>query len=128
TKKEDVADDGRGATEADAAPASTYEPEEWDEFRSRRFEPEDGDKKYEALQNSPGRSETAQDKLADQLGLVEAPERVKALAKILVYNLNDDGYLPPHRLAAPLLDALDAEGNLGKPLADVVAATLGVAA
>jgi len=121
-------DDGRGATEADAAPASTYEPEEWDEFRSRRFDGEDGDKKYEALQNSPGRSETAQDKLADQLGLVEAPERVKALAKILVYNLNDDGYLPPHRLAGPLLDALDDEGNLGKPLADVVAATLGVAA
>jgi RNA polymerase sigma-54 factor len=126
--KAEAEDDGRGVTEADAAPASAYEPEEWDEFKSRRFDGEDGDKKYEALQNSPGRSETAQDILADQLGLVDAPERIKNLARILVYNLNDDGYLPPHRLVAPLLDALDDDGNLGKPLADVVAATLGVAA
>src|SRR5262245_28837668 len=87
--KAEAEDDGRGVTEADAAPASAYEPEEWDEFKSRRYDGEDGDKKYEALQNSPGRSETAQDILADQLGLVDAPERVKALAKILVYNLND---------------------------------------
>jgi len=121
-------DDGRGVTEADAAPAATYEPEEWDELRSRRYNGEDGDKKYEALQNSPGRADTAQDVLADQLGLVDAPARITALAKILVYNLDDDGYLPPHRLAGPLLDAIDAEGNLAKPLADVVAATLGVAA
>jgi RNA polymerase sigma-54 factor len=121
-------DDGRGVTEADAAPAATYEPEEWDELRSRRYDGEDGDKKYEALQNSPGRADTSQDMLADQLGLVDAPPRITALAKILVYNLDDDGYLPPHRLAGPLLDAIDAEGNLSKPLADVVAATLGVAA
>jgi RNA polymerase sigma-54 factor len=126
--KTEAEDDGRGVTEADAAPVSAYEPEEWDEFRSRRYDGEDGDKKYEALQNSPGRSETAQDVLADQLGLVEAPERVKALARVLVYNLNDDGYLPPHRLAGPLIDALDEDGNLAKPLADLVAATLGVAA
>jgi DNA-directed RNA polymerase specialized sigma54-like protein len=126
--KAEAEDDGRGVTEADAAPPSTYEPEEWDEFKSRRYDGEDGDKKYEALQNSPGRSETMQDILADQLGLVDAPERVKSLAKILVYNLNDDGYLPPHRLAGPLIEALDDDGNLAKPLADVVAATLGVAA
>ncbi len=126
--KTETEDDGRGATDADAAPPSTYEPEEWDEFRSRRFNSEDGDKKYEALQNSPGRAETAQDLLSDQLGLVEAPQRVKDLAKILVYNLDDDGCLPPHRLVQPLLDALDENGNLGRPLADVVAATLGVAA
>jgi RNA polymerase sigma-54 factor len=121
-------EEARGATEADAAPAATYEPEEWDELRSRRYDGEDGDKKYEALQNSPDRAGTSQDALAEQLGLMEAPERVTALARILVYNLDDDGQLPPHRLAGPLLDALDESGNLAKPLADVVAATLGVAA
>src|SRR5262245_51381527 len=42
--KAEPEDDGRGATEADAAPPSTYEPEEWDEFRGRRYESaEDGD-------------------------------------------------------------------------------------
>jgi RNA polymerase sigma-54 factor len=126
--KTDAEDDGRGVTEADAAPASAYEPEEWDELRPRKYNGEDVDKKYEALQNSPGRAGTGQDKLADQLGLVEAPERVLRLARILVYNLNDDGYLPPHPLAGPILDALDADGNLSKPLADIVAATLGIAA
>src|SRR5215831_10377361 len=29
-------DEARLATQADAAPTSTYEPEEWDEFRTRR--------------------------------------------------------------------------------------------
>jgi RNA polymerase sigma-54 factor len=121
------ADEGGIPTEADAAPASTYEPEEWDEFRSRRPSGEDSDKKYEALQNSPGRGETAQDLLHDQLALVDAPEHVKQLAETFVYNLDDDGYLPPHRLAAPLLDAMDDEGGLTRPLADVVASAIGVA-
>lgn len=121
-------EEARGATEADQAPVSTYEPEEWDEFRSRRFDGEDADKKYEALQNSPGRSETAQDKLADQLRLLDAPPRVAELARVLVYNLDDDGFLPPHKLAAPILDALDLQGALSRPLAEIVAATLGVAA
>jgi RNA polymerase sigma-54 factor len=121
-------DDGRGVTEADAAPTSTYEPEEWDELRSRRYDGEDGDKKYEALQNSPGRTGTAQDLLADQLRLLDAPPRIADLARILVYNLDDDGYLPPHRLAGALLDALDADGGLSRPLIDVVSSTLGIAA
>src|SRR5262245_51894132 len=72
-------DEARGATEADTAPASTYEPEEWDEFRTRRSDGEDVDKKYEALQNSPGRGETAHDVLADQLRLIDAEPRVKEL-------------------------------------------------
>ncbi len=121
-------DDGRGATEADAAPTSTYEPEEWDELRSRRYDGEDGDKKYEALQNSPGRAGTAQDMLADQLRLLDAPPRIAELARILVYNLDDDGYLPPHGLAGALLEALDSQGGLAKPLIDVVSSTLGIAA
>jgi RNA polymerase sigma-54 factor len=113
--------------ETERAPPGTYEPEEWDEFRSRRYSSEDGDKKYEALQNSPGRPESAQDILADQLRLLDAPPRVQELARILVYNLDDDGYLRPHRLAAPLLDAMDAQGNLTKPLLDVVASAIGIA-
>jgi RNA polymerase sigma-54 factor len=115
-------------TGTEAAPPGTYEPEEWDELRSRKYNGEDGDKKYEALQNSPGRPETAQDMLADQLRLLDAPDRIHDLARILVYNLDDDGYLRPHRLAGPLLDAMDADGNLTRPLVDVVAAAIGVAA
>src|SRR5258706_11058874 len=72
TKAEETAEDARLPTEADAAPTYAYEPEEWDELKSRRYDGEDGDKKYEALQNSPGRADTAQDMLADQLGLIEA--------------------------------------------------------
>src|SRR5262249_28991472 len=84
--------------------------------------------KYEALQNSPDRPETAQDVLADQLRMLDAPPRVRELALVLVYNLDDDGYLPPHRFVAPLLAAMDESGNLTTPLADAVAAGVGVAA
>jgi len=120
-------EEARGATEADTAPTSTYEPEEWDEFRTRRSDGEDVDKKYEALQNSPGRGETAHDLLADQLRLLDADERTRALAQIMVYSLDDRGCLPPHKLAAPMLDALGEDGSLAKPLMDIVASALGVA-
>src|SRR5262245_49976175 len=104
-KKEAEAEaDREVANEAETAPLSAYEPEEWDELRSRRFDSEDGDKKYEALQNSPDRPGTGQDRLADQLRLSEAPARIKELAEILVYNLDHRGYLPPHRFVQPLLD------------------------
>jgi RNA polymerase sigma-54 factor len=120
-------EEARGATEADTAPASTYEPEEWDEFRTRRSDGEDVDKKYEALQNSPGRGETAHDMLADQLRLIDSDERIRELAEVMVYSLDDRGCLPPHRLAAPLLDALGPDGGLSKPLQDIVASAIGVA-
>ena len=120
-------DEARGATEADTAPASTYEPEEWDEFRTRRSDGEDVDKKYEALQNSPGRGETAHDVLADQLRMLDADPRIRDLAQVMVYSLDDRGSLPPHRLAAPLLDALGEDGGLSKPLVDIVASAIGVA-
>jgi RNA polymerase sigma-54 factor len=57
--------------------------------------------------------------LADQLTLLDAPEKVAALAKALLYCLDDDGLLPIPPLARPVLAAMDPEGNLQRPLQEV---------
>ena len=103
-------------------------PEDWETFKPPRRSSDDRDHKYEALQNTAGRSASAQDLLVQQFGLLEAPKRLVDLAKVLVYNLNDNGLLPPHRHVSALLDATDEHGYLQKPLADVVASVDGVAA
>ena len=113
----------------DGVTPQEYVPEEWDELRSRRPRgEEERDRKYEALQNTANRPQTLQDRLAEQFTLVEAPPRVLDVARALVYNLDDRGYLPPHRFVQPLLDAMDESGSLTRPLADGVADTDGVAA
>lgn len=105
-----------------------FVPEDWEEFRYRKPSPEERDRKLEALQNSPGRSMSLQDRLADQLHLVEADERLLALAREVVYSLDERGRFAPHRFVRPLLDASDATGALQRPLLDIVASVDGVAA
>lgn len=105
-----------------------FVPEDWEEFRYRKASPEERDKKLEALQNSPGRQASLQDRVAEQLQLVEAEPELVDLARELAYSLDHRGFLAPHRYVRPLLDATDATGALKKPLAEIVASVDGVAA
>ncbi|MCE9638245.1 MAG: RNA polymerase factor sigma-54 [Planctomycetes bacterium] len=106
-----------------------FVPEDWEEFRyARTGNGDDRDKKQEALNNTPGRESSLQDRVAEQLQLVEADPRVHDLAQILAYSLNHRGFLAPHRFVRALLAATDATGALQKPLAEVVASVDGIAA
>jgi RNA polymerase sigma-54 factor len=109
-------------------PAFEYNPDAHEEFKPRRLPRGERDGKLEALMNTAGRPATLQDLLVDQLVLSEASPHVLELARILIYNLDDDGYLAPHRFVTAVLEATDEQGDLLKPLADVVAEVDGVAA
>jgi RNA polymerase sigma-54 factor len=80
---------------------------------------EAADRKLEALQATPAPPPTVQDRLADQLP-VDAPHHLLVLARAIVYCLDRDGSLPVHPLARPILDAMDDEGRLVRPLEEVV--------
>lgn len=121
--EEETADDGPTTAEI-----KEYSPDDWQDLRPRRVSSDDRDRKLEALNNTAGKSATLQDMLAEQIGLLDAAERIKELAVVLIYNLDDKGYLSPHRFVGPLLDATDEHGYLQKPLGDVVASVDGVAA
>ncbi len=71
-------------------------PEEDDDYRpslSRGAAEEAVERKHDAMQNMPSRPETLQEYLDHQLAFLDAPERLKSLARYLIYNLDDDGYL-----------------------------------
>lgn len=105
-----------------------FVPEDWEEFRYRRGTPEERDRKLEALNNTAGRQASLQDRVAEQLQLVEAEERIVELARLLAYCLDDRGFLPPHRYVRAVLAALDETGALRKPLGEIAASVDGVAA
>jgi RNA polymerase sigma-54 factor len=96
-------------------------------FRNRAEGQEASDRKQEALQATEAPPPTLQDLLAEQLGLLEAPENVMAVARAIVYSLDGDGLLTVHPLARPVLEAMDADGNLEKPLEEIVDALGGAA-
>jgi RNA polymerase sigma-54 factor len=105
-----------------------FVPEDWEEFRYRRVNGEDRDRKQEALNNTAGRDQTLQDRVAEQLQLVDADPRVLDLSRVIAYSLDERGFLAPHRFVRPLLAATDPTGALQKPLADIVASVDGVGA
>ncbi len=102
--------------------------EEWEEFKPRRAIAGERDGKLEALQNTAGRPDSLQDLLAEQLRFQEVSPRILELARILTYNLDDQGFLTPHRFVSEVLAATDDQGYLLKPLSEIVAAVDGVAA
>ena len=102
--------------------------EDWEDTRPKPSRGEEGDKKLEALQNTAGREASLQDRLAAQLRFARVPEELQELCVALVYNLDDQGYLAPHRFVNALLESTDEHGYLERPLADVVAGVDGVAA
>ena len=115
-----------GPTDAEIA---EWSPDDWDEWRPPR--PAGGEEtggKMAALQNTAQEGPSVHERLADQLSLIDAPERVVELARHMVFNLDERGYLAPHRFVLPLLESLSDEGYLEKPLTEIVAAVDGVAA
>ena len=70
--------------------------EEWNESLGSSYRPRgDGeDPKYEAMQNTAAPGPSLRDYLAEQLSMTETPARLKDLAELIIYNLDDAGYLP----------------------------------
>ncbi len=74
--------------------------ENWSELydegprRSRAALIEEGDRKQEAMQNMASRPQSFHDELAEQLGFFDADPTLRALAEYIIYNLDDNGYLP----------------------------------
>ena len=91
-------------------------------FRGRAEGQEASDRKLEALQATAAPPPSLQDTLAEQLSLIEAPETTLLVARAIVYCLDEDGLLPIHPLARPVLEAMDGEGGLLRPLEEIVGA------
>ncbi|MEM7755970.1 MAG: RNA polymerase factor sigma-54 [Planctomycetota bacterium] len=53
----------------------------------------EGDAKLEAMANTPARTEALQDQLLRQWGVVDVGDRLRALGRVLISFLEDDGYL-----------------------------------
>lgn len=71
-----------------------YEREFSDGSRTRtRASGEDGDRKLEAMQNTPDRFRSLADDLFEQLAIFELSERQASLAEYIVYSLDARGYL-----------------------------------
>lgn len=74
--------------------------ENWSELydegprRSRAALREDGDRKQEAMQNMACRPQSFHDDLIEQLGFFDCDAVQRALAEYIIYNLDDNGYLP----------------------------------
>lgn len=69
--------------------------EEWNSSlgSSYRRAPGDEDPKYEAMQNTAAPGPSLRDYLAEQLHMLEEPQRRKDLAELIVYNLDPAGFL-----------------------------------
>ncbi len=123
-REEEEVDDGPSESDMD-----DFSPDDW-EWRPpvRKVAQGERDPKMEALANSPGRPASLQDVLAAQLSGAAFEQQRHELALLVIYNLDDRGYLAPHRFVEPFLGATDEHCYLTKPLIDIVAAVDGVAA
>ncbi|WP_337174702.1 RNA polymerase factor sigma-54 [Paludisphaera sp.] len=102
-------DGEEGAAPAAAEPVET-EPNEFDSLinldenwselydegprRSRASLIEEGDRKLEAMQNMASRPRSFHDDLSEQLGFFDCDPLLRELADYIIYNLDDNGYLP----------------------------------
>lgn len=102
--KAEVPEEGEGgetapSSEAAVDPAESAREEAWerDWHDARASRPRGGagdDAKMEAMQNTAARPIRLQEHLFRQFQLLEATERQRMLAENLIYNIDDDGYLP----------------------------------
>jgi RNA polymerase sigma-54 factor len=60
---------------------------------SRAGQSEEGDKKHDAMQNMPSRPQSLHEHLIDQVNLLDIPERIAALARHIITNLDNNGFL-----------------------------------
>jgi RNA polymerase sigma-54 factor len=74
--------------------------ENWSELydegprRSRASLSEEGDRKQDAMQNMASRPRSFHDGLTEQLGFFDCDPTFRDLAEYIIYNLDDNGYLP----------------------------------
>ena len=76
------------------------ESDDWAESYSEAHRPsraalsEEADRKHDAMQNMASRPRSLHDDLADQLGFLDTDPTVRSLSEYIIYNLDDNGYLP----------------------------------
>ena len=103
-EKEPEPEDGPGNDSAEEGEASgvetmldeleRYERDFGDGTRGRIASSEDGDKKLEAMQNTPATYHSLGDALLEQIALIDFDDRERELAEYLIYSLDHRGYLP----------------------------------
>ncbi len=95
--KELVIDEGSGEVDFDRLEALSRD---WgdafneDHRPSRNGMDEEGDKKHDAMQNMASRPQSLQDYLNDQLAFLETTPELAALARYVISNIDEKGYLP----------------------------------
>ena len=72
----------------------TYDRELGDGSTTPRADPEAGDRKLEAMNNTPARSQSLGDTLHEHLAFMQLSKAERELAEYLIYSLDDRGYLP----------------------------------
>jgi RNA polymerase sigma-54 factor len=97
--KEERPLEAEGAVEMDPSTVETMltELERYDrELAPRRLKSydDDGDKKLEALQNTPDTPKNLAEAISEELAFVDLDERGRRIAEYLVYSLDERGYLP----------------------------------
>lgn len=106
TDKADASSELNSAETTDAAAETTDQATEWeedfyeldDQFRENHTMSQSGideltERKYEALMNAADRSPTLQDHLEEQLTLLDLSEAQKNMARFIINNLDERGYL-----------------------------------
>ena len=101
----DIESDSPEAPNPDENPADTgyegmidmlenYDRELGDGTRVPRADPEAGDRKFEAMNNTPARSQSLGDTLHEHLTFMKLSATDRELAEYLIYSLDSRGYLP----------------------------------
>jgi RNA polymerase sigma-54 factor len=100
-----------------------YERDFSDNGRARARYDEDGDKKLEAMQNTPDQPKSLAEALLEQLAFLDLDERGRALAEYLIYSLDHRGYLEEtlEEIAAECAAQPEMQGATVEELAQVLA-------
>lgn len=71
-----------------------YEREYGDGTRTRFTDPEEGERKYEAMQNAPSQAATLAESLLEEVAALYLTERRLVIFEHILYSLDERGYLP----------------------------------
>ncbi len=82
-----------------------YERDFSDGTRTRFNDGEDGDRKYEALQNAPSEPDTLAESLLEEIAILNVSPRRRAILEYILYSLDERGYLtdPLEEIAAQII-------------------------
>jgi RNA polymerase sigma-54 factor len=95
--EEEAPRDERTETEEDFEKMEQIE-EAWRDYSSqgssRAMSQAASDRKFEAMQNTAARPMSLQDYLRGQYALLDTPDELEDVAENIIYNIDDEGYLP----------------------------------